>query len=184
VDLIDFAPAATYLPTIIETQDWVSTREIRLATRPVVLHIPTNAFLKGSYLIDPILQKLHQQGVITYLRLEGIEPTLMPHYINQADIVVDQCVLGLYSVMAIQAMAAERIAIAHIPNRVRERVPVAGLPVIDATANELEMKVLEVIANAESFEAIAKTGPQFVAELHNGAKSAAALQPFLNGSVI
>lgn len=179
VDLLDFVPKATYLPTIVQAQEWVAQRPINLKTQPVVLHIPTNPFLKGSNLIDPILKELEQQGLISYLRLEGVPPTEMPHYINQADIVVEQCVLGLYSVMAIQAMAAQRVAIAHVPNWVRARVPVEGLPVVDATADQLATKIIDIIANAEKYQDFATTGPDFVTKLHTGEMSARALATFL-----
>jgi len=179
VDLLDFAPKATYLPTIVNPDEWTSQRDVNLNNRPVVLHIPTNPFLKGSNLIDPILKSLDHQGIISYLRLEGIAPSQMPHFINQADIVVEQCVLGLYSVMAIQAMTAQRIAIAHVPDWVRSRVPVPGLPIVDATASQLEERILHIINNAQEYESVARTGPAFVESLHTGAQSARALTPFL-----
>mgnify|MGYP006269025599 CR=1 FL=1 len=181
VDLLDFAPSASYLPTIIDPAEWETATSIQPCAKPVVLHIPTNPFLKGSNLIDPILNGMDQAGVITYLRLEGVEPSKMPSYIHQADIVVDQCVLGLYSVMAIQAMAAGRIAIAHVPDWVRNRVPGGNLPVIDATADDLESTILDIISNFEQYRSTAQSGPQFVRQLHTGVQSAMALESFIYG---
>ena len=179
VDLLDFAPKATYLPTIVIPEEWKTSKPISLSPKPTVLHLPTNGLLKGSHLIDPILQKLDQDGVIKYLRLESVPPTEVPNYIEQADIVVEQVVLGLYSVMAIQTMAAGRLAIAHIPDRVRARSLDGNVPVLDATGENLEAVIREVIANPAQYEALAARGPAFVDALHTGKASAEAMRPFL-----
>ena len=184
VDLLDFAPAATYLPTIVILEEWKTSRPISLSPRPTVLHLPTNGLLKGSHLIDPVLKKLDQEGLISYLRLETVPPTEVPQLIEQADIVVEQVVLGLYSVMSIQTMAAGRLAIAHIPDRVRARTLDGNVPVLDATGENLEEVIRNVVSDPEPFELLAKQGPAFVDTLHSGKMSSIAMEEFLNGSLL
>ena len=179
VDLLDFAPTATYLPTVINPGEWSTKTKISLTTRPTVLHLPSNGLLKGSHLIDPVLNQLSENGIIRYLRPDHVTPDGVAELIWQADIVVEQVVLGLYSVMAIQAMAAGRLTIAHVPDHVRARIPVNGIPLVDANIGNLADTILNVISNASDYENLALQGPAFVTSLHNGNASANAMANFL-----
>jgi hypothetical protein len=144
----------------------------------VVLHVPSNPRLKGSHLVDPLLHRLHDEGRIEYRRLEGVAPGDMPALVADADVVLDQFVLGLYSVMAIQGMAAGRLVVAHVHDRVRARTPVP-LPVLEATPDDL-VEVLEtVLADRSPYQELAAQGPSYAAEVHDGRRSARVLAPFL-----
>jgi hypothetical protein len=182
VDLLDFAPRATYLPTIIIPEEWKTTKQISLTNRPTILHLPTNGLLKGSHLIDPVLSRLHDENVITYLRPDSVPPNEVAKLIEQADVVVEQVVLGLYSVMSIQAMAAGRLAIAHVPDRIRKRTLTGDIPVLDATGENLEDVIRDFLLNPQPYEQMASRGPSFVERLHTGQASASELKPFLSRS--
>jgi len=182
VDLLDFAPRATYLPTIIIPEEWKTTKQISLTNRPTILHLPTNGLLKGSHLIDPVLSRLHDENVITYLRPDSVPPNEVAKLIEQADVVVEQVVLGLYSVMSIQAMAAGRLAIAHVPDRIRKRTLTGDIPVLDATGENLEDVIRDFLLNPQPYEQMAARGPAFVERLHAGQASASELKPFLSRS--
>lgn len=179
VDLLDFAPTATYLPTVITPSEWITESKISLSNKPTVLHLPSNGLLKGSHLIDPVLHQLSEKGIIRYLRPDHVTPGGVAELIWQADIVVEQVVLGLYSVMAIQAMAAGRLTIAHVPDHVRARIPIDGIPLVDASIENLAEKILNAISNASEYESLAQQGPAFVSSLHDGNASAAAMANFL-----
>jgi len=179
VDLLDFAPQATYLPTVVNPNDWATKSRISLSTKPTVLHLPSNGLLKGSHLVDPVLNQLSEKGLIHYLRPDHVAPDRVAELIWSADIVVEQVVLGLYSVMAIQSMAAGRLTIAHVPEHVRAKIPVPGIPLVDASSENLAETILNVISNASDYENLASQGPAFVTALHDGQASADALAKFL-----
>lgn len=124
-DLLDFAPGAHWLPVTIEASRFERAGEeagpaLRRG-RPVVVHAPSNPRLKGTTLIEPVLRALDQAGRITYRRLSGIPNARMARAVAEADVVVDQIVLGNPGVLAAEAMAAGRLVVAHVAPRVRAR---------------------------------------------------------------
>jgi hypothetical protein len=174
-DLLDFAPAAHLLPVVVDIDRWTSPLPVLERERPVVLHAPSNGFLKGSPLIDPLLEELDARGVIEYRRIQGVPHSEMPGFVADSDIVVDQVVLGLYSVAAVEGLAAGRVVIAHVPDRIRARVPGGELPIVDATADTLVEVIEQILADRDAYRAIAAEGPAFARRVHDGRYSARVL---------
>ena len=134
-DLLDFAPRASWLPVVVDGR-WACDRPVLERRRPVVVHVPSNPFLKGSALVDPHLKQMSDTGRIEYRRRRASRPTGCRMWWKDADIVLDQFVLGLYSVMAVQGMFAGRLVVAHVADRVRDRVP-GELPVVEAGPDDV-----------------------------------------------
>ena len=185
-DLVDLVPGSTWLPTVVALDVWegagLEAGPPLLRERPVVLHAPTNPFLKGSDVVDAVMGRLDSEGLVTYRRVQGVAPQDMAALVAGADIVVDQLVLGLYSVAAIEAMAAGRVVIAHVPDDVRARTAAEAsvpLPVVEATTSSLEAVVRELLAERSAAAAAAAAGPGFARAVHDGRRSAAVLAPWL-----
>ncbi len=175
LDLLDDVPDATWLPISLLPGDFAPTEPPLQGSRPVVLHLPSASRLKGTLDIEAVLEGLDQRGDILYRRPGTVPPALVPHLLREADIVIDQVVLGNPTVLAAQALAAGRVVIAHLPDHVRRRFPVAP-PVIEATPLTLRSAMLDVLADREAAREIAARGPVFARELHDGRLSAAVLR--------
>jgi hypothetical protein len=106
----------------------------------------------------------------------------MPDFYANADIVLDQFVMGSYGVAACEAMASGRLVMSHVDDytraQVRERTG-RELPVHEATIESLETELRRAVAEPEAFEAFRTAGPVFVEAVHDGRSSAAAMAPFL-----
>ncbi|MFG1907623.1 glycosyltransferase [Kribbella sp. NPDC048928] len=181
-DLFDYVPNAVWCPVIVDVDMWRSDAPVLEHKVPVVAHAPSKSAMKGSELIDPIMQRLADRGLITYRRVEGVDPADMPAVYRDADIVLDQFRIGSYGVAACEAMAAGRIVVGHIAEHVRARVAAdtgLELPLVDATPETVEQVVLDLIANPDKGRAIAARGPDFVERVHDGRWSAEALAPFV-----
>jgi hypothetical protein len=174
-DLLDFAPRARLLPVVVDPDVWATDRPVLARRRPVVLHAPGNPFMKGSALLDPALEALDERGLIEYRRVAGVPPAEMPALVADADVLVDQVVLGLYSATAVQGMAAGRLVIAHVPDRVRARVPGGAVPIADATADSIVELLEHVVAEPDTFVEVAAQGPAFARRVHDGRESARVL---------
>ncbi|GAA1226950.1 hypothetical protein GCM10009655_27050 [Rhodoglobus aureus] len=181
-DLLGDWPSATWVPLVVEPERWENESPVLVRSRPLVLHAPSNAWIKGSELIEPVLTRLHDAGIIEYKRVAGVPSAEMPALYREADIVLEQFRIGTYSVTAVEALAAGRIVIAHLFPDVREHAEsVTGLavPVIDATVDTLEATLRTICADRERFIEHAKRGPEFVREVHDGRRSAVVLEAFL-----
>jgi hypothetical protein len=99
-DLLDYVPNAVWCPVVVDVDTWRSAAPVLEHEKPVVAHAPSKSAMKGSELIDPIMESLAQRGLITYRRVEGVDPADMPAVYRDADIVLDQFSVGSYGVAA------------------------------------------------------------------------------------
>jgi hypothetical protein len=178
-DLLDDVPEGIWLPVVVAPH-WFAVREPVLERpRPVVVHVPSRAGIKGSALIEATMQRLDAEGLITFERREGVPAAEMPEVVGTADIVLDQFALGSYGVAACEALAAGRLVICHVGDGVREHVRETtqrDVPLLEARASELERVLREVVADRARFQQLAEQGREFAREVHDGRRSARVLQ--------
>lgn len=181
-DMFADVPSATWLPVIVDPARWANDDLPLQRAVPVVAHAPSKGFIKGSDLIDPIMQRLDAEGVIEYRRVSGVPAEKMVDVYRDADIVLDQFRIGNYGVAACEAMAAGRVVVSHVDERTRSAARGASgvdLPVIEATADTLEAVIRGIIADPDPARTVAARGPSFVSTIHDGRYSAGVLASFL-----
>ena len=175
-DLLLDVPTALWCPVVVDTSVWNSSLATKRVAGPLrVVHVPSVQTIKGTHLIEPVLAKLHAQGLIEYRELRGIPFDQMPSAISWADVVLDQFRLGSYGVSAVEAMAAHKVVIGHVIQEVRQIVvKLTGkeLPVVEANPDNLESVLRYLISNPEAVKKIKAHGAAFVSDVHNGKISA------------
>jgi len=186
-DLLQWVPTATWCPVVVDSAQWRAAAAKAAARRvlggpPVVAHAPSRKWLKGTDLIEPMLRRLDEEGVIEYRQIVDVPHASMPDFYANADIVLDQFVLGIYGVAACEAMASGRLVMSHVVDAARAQVldrTGLELPIHEATIESLETELRRAAAEPEAFEGPRMAGPEFVDAVHDGRRSAAALAPFL-----
>ncbi|PII84185.1 hypothetical protein BMH32_14170 [Leucobacter sp. OLJS4] len=184
VDLLTEVPHASWLPVVVSPEDWAGApAPLSHGGVPRVVHVPSKSLIKGTDLIEPLLNELHASGVVDYRRVTGVPHAEMPELYRGADIVLDQFRAGPYGVAACEAMAAGRIVISHVPDLDRERVAeLTGhrLPIIQARHDELRDVLTAVLAEPAEALARAAAGPAYVRSIHNGDRSGQVLADWLD----
>ncbi|WBQ05017.1 glycosyltransferase [Kribbella sp. CA-293567] len=184
VDLLDDVPGAQWLPVAIDPAPWAqAARPLFSTDLPVVVHVPSSAQLKGSDRIDEVLTELAGRGLVEYRRISGVTHSEMPAVIGAADIVVDQLRIGLYGVAAVEALAAGRLCVSYVGSAVRDRVrSLTGreVPIVEADPDSLGSVLTDLLSDRTAAAEQAAAGPAFVAELHDGRRSAHALTDWLD----
>lgn len=182
-DLLQWVPGATWLPVVVDVDHWQAAVVPRPRRDvPVVAHAPTQRWLKGTDRIEPTLHRLAAEGLIEYRPVTGISHAEMPAFYADADIVLDQFALGSYGVAACEAMASGRLVISHIdePTRARVRAETGlEIPILEATIESLEQQLRWAVAEPAAVDDRRAAGLQYVRTIHGGARSAAAMAPFL-----
>jgi len=182
-DLVLDQPEATWLPVVVDADAWRADTPPLEREVPVVVHAPSSSRLKGTALVEPVLEDLERRGWITYRRVEGLAPAQVRDLYRGADVVLDQFALGSYGVAACEAMAAGRVTVAHVTDQVRGVVRQEGgldLPVLEATPDTLEDVFAALLDDRPAAgERAFRRGPEMVRALHDGAASAHVLAPFL-----
>lgn len=177
-DMLDFVDGATWLPIALGAGHFRAGRRLFSRERPVFLHAPSAGPVKGSAHVEAVLRPLHEQGVLEYRLLSGVAPWELPTHLRDADVVIDQLMLGGSGVLAAQGMAAGRIVLGHVAEHVRARYG-EPLPIVEADPTTLRDVVLGVIADRDAAIAAAELGPAFARDWHDGRRSAAVLRGFV-----
>lgn len=168
--LVDL-PLGDFLGVVIDPQRWMNDEPLLERQRIRVIHAPTNAHVKGSPLIVPTAQRLHDEGLIDFVQLNRVPNDEMPAVVASADVVLDQFRVGDYGVAACEAMASGRVVVAHVTKQARsvvENHAGMALPVVEATPLTLEKVLRDIVANRDAYRDRARRGPDFVTRLHDG----------------
>jgi hypothetical protein len=184
-DLLLDVPGATWLPSVVDAATWATSTPVLERARPVVAHAPSSGPVKGSEAIDRVLGRLDDEGLIEYRRIQGVPFERMPEFYGSADIVVDQIRLGIYSVASLEAMAAGRVVIAYLDDHTRSVVREDtgwDIPIASARAAELEAVVRGLVADRDAARSLAAAGVRFVADVHDGRRTAQVLGAALAAS--
>lgn len=164
-------PGAHLLGVVIDPEVWSATTPALQRPRPKVVHAPTQMHVKGTYFLRPILHRLHDEGVIEYVELEGLKHADMPAVFADADVIVDQFRIGDYGVGACEAMASSRLVLTYLHDDVRavvEQHAQMPVPIPPVTIDSIEEVLRDVAARPGHYRAMADQGPEFVRRLHDG----------------
>lgn len=178
-DLLDYLPNARWLPLVVDPDRWESTSVPSAHGKPpLVVHVPSKPALKGSDDVDRACLALEAEGLIRYVREDELTPDQMVGLVTGADIVIDQLRLGDYGTTAIEAMAAGRVVVGHVADRIRERLPF-DVPVVEATGASLEGVLRGLVADPGRAARLGAAGRDFVLTWHDGRESAKVLAGFM-----
>lgn len=180
-DLLDYVEGAIWLPAAVNLDSDPVTQPVLERDVPVVLHALSRTDLKGTAVIDTVLSELQADGRIEYQRVGGVSHDELSKLVQDADIVVDQLLLGTYGAFAVEAMAAGRVTVGHVAKRVRDLLP-TQLPIVEATPETLRDVIEQLVTDRSPARTAAQAGYDYVKATHDGRKSAEALATFLTPS--
>ena len=174
-------PAGTWLPVVVDVDAWASDAPLLERERPLVVHVPSqrNPPIKGSQHIAPVLQRLHDEGVIEYVAPSGMTHRHLRELVRRCDVLVDQLLFGSYGVAAVEAMAAGRVTVGRMIQPVRDLMEEAPL-MLEATPDSLREVITSIRDRRGELRTQAEHNRGFVRRWHDGAVSAARLRGFLS----
>jgi hypothetical protein len=179
----DYWPTATWLPVAIDPSRWQGYSPALQRRTLRVVHAPSRDRIKGSHLIEPVLNELAEAGVIEYRRVENVAADDMPGVYGAADVVLDSFRTGGYGVAASEALAAGRIVVSYVSADIREYVRSSRgveIPIVQAEIDSLKEVLVRVASSRDAYRSLLDEGPAFVERLHDGRESARVLEPFLS----
>jgi glycosyltransferase involved in cell wall biosynthesis len=175
-DLLESVPGAELVMQAIELSEWPEL-PVRADSREriVILHAPSDRAIKGTVYVERAVAALQSAGYPVDLRLLQRRPHAeIRQAFAEADIVVDQILLGWYGNFSIEAMASSRPVIAFI----RDDLPaVAGHapPILSATPATIYSVLAELVENAAVRRSLAEAGRDYVARVHSPSRIASRL---------
>jgi hypothetical protein len=154
-DLLELIPSAHYFPVLLDLDKFQSELDPietakKISGEIVILHCPTNATqnLKGTVHIEPVLEKIVAESkynirlIRPYKDKKGTYTYTTSRYelfklFKEADIVIDQMVIGWYGLLSVEALAAGKQVICYVDEKLK-RYLFPGSPILLADINELE----------------------------------------------
>ncbi|MDG9683234.1 glycosyltransferase [Streptomyces sp. DH18] len=178
-DLLLDLPMATWAPLVVDVDAWACDRPVMKRERPVVLHAPSARWTKGTDRVLPVLQDLHDRGLIDFRLAEQVSWNTVREMVMEADIVIDQFAIGTYGTFACEGMAAGKPVVAYLD---KESIAACGVtpPIVNATPETLGSVMEALLADREGTARLGAESAAFAREYHDGTATARALDGFLS----
>jgi len=171
-DLLAWSPRASWTPNPIDLKKYpyigVEDHERKLR----IVHAPSVPKVKGTEYVVKAVEELKAEGYEIELDLVKNMPhqEAMEHY-KQADIVVDQLLVGWYGVFAIECMALGKPVCVYIREDLRSYLPKAS-PLLATSMQDIKEDLRKLIEDAALRSRIGKTARVFVEQVHDADKIA------------
>ena len=175
-DLLHFVPGAEFLPyASVNPREWKPSGEpssiVRPPGQPVrVLHMPTNRSIKGTRYVEEACARLREKGYSVELQLvERVPHSQARELIEQADLVVDQLLVGWYGALSVEAMALGKPVLCFLREDDLKRFVSFHdrIPIIRTTKETVEDDLADLLKRSAEWPAIGSAGRRFVEEWHD-----------------
>ena len=105
--------------------------------KPIIVHSPTRMNVKGTIYIEEAIKSLVSKYDFQYIRITGFNHDELVEKLCQADIVIDQMLIGSYGILAIEAMALGKPVISYIREDLIDKYP-ENLPIVVANRDNID----------------------------------------------
>jgi glycosyltransferase involved in cell wall biosynthesis len=179
-DLLHFLPGGDFLRfASVDPRQWAPA--VPASAKPTekgpfrVLHMPTNRSIKGTRYVEQACAHLRVKGVpVELVLIEGVPHSRVKDLIAQADLVVDQLLIGWYGGFAVEAMALGKPVLCYLRDEDAKRfVPFHNrIPIVRTTKETLADDLRSLLRSPSRWDQIGETSRQFVEEWHDPLKIA------------
>ncbi len=136
---------------------------------PVIVHGPSVKAVKGTQFVRKAVDALQARGVkFRYVEITGMQHSEAMALLRDADIVIDQLLIGWYGVFSMEAMAMAKPVICYI----NPYADPGNLPIVNANPDTITDVLYELIGDAQKRSEIGKQSYAYVQETHDVARVA------------
>ncbi|MCR2804442.1 glycosyltransferase family protein [Paenibacillus soyae] len=141
------------------------------STRPLIVHAPSEPYLKGTEFVCAAIEQLKTKADFDFRLVQNMPHSEAMALYKDADIIVDQLCLGVYSILSIESMLHGKPVITYIRDDLRERYP-ADLPVVSANPDTIEETLLHLLQHPEERYRLGVEGREYAVKHHSPEKIA------------
>ncbi len=142
----------------LSSEDYVSQNDV-----PIIIHCPTNRLTKGSIYVDMAIKNLKKKGCqFVYKCIENMKKSELHELIKkEADIVLDQFLIGTFGNLAVETLALGKISVGYLNEELCLQFS-NDCPIVNATIDTLEEELEKLINSKNLRDEISKKGPEFI----------------------
>jgi glycosyltransferase involved in cell wall biosynthesis len=134
---------------------------------PKVVHAPSNNTIKGTIYVEMAVEALKAKKIpFEYIRVQGLKNEEAIKVYAEADIIIDQLILGAHGIFACEGMALGKPVICYIQESLVSTYP-DGFPIVNANPDTIESVLEELILSPQKRYEIGKQGRAYVEEIHD-----------------
>jgi glycosyltransferase involved in cell wall biosynthesis len=169
-DLLEFVPGAILMPGPVDLSRWTPrpprTTPITQDDPVRILHAPSDREIKGTrYLLDAV-ERLKAVGCpVELLMLEGVPHDQVVEFCGQADIAVDQLMIGAYGTVSIEMMAKGVPVVCRIRDDLRPHYA-SDLPIVSAGPSDVYDVLERLVQHPEIWAELGRRGLDYVGREH------------------
>jgi glycosyltransferase involved in cell wall biosynthesis len=136
-----------------------------------IYHAPTDRNIKGTRFVIEAVDQLRSEGLPVRLEiLEGLKREQVVERCRDADVVVDQLLIGWYGTFAAEAMALAKPVVAYIRDEQPGDNPFGDeLPIVRSDPAQLADRLRELATNPARRAEIGQAGRRFAERHHDPA---------------
>ena len=165
-DLLAWSPRARWIPNPIDLKkyEYLGVKDHEGSLR--IVHAPSDPQVKGTEYVVGAVEELKGEGYKIDLDLVENMPhhEAVEHY-RQADIVVDQLLVGWYGVFAIECMALGKPVCVYIREDLKDYMDAS--PLINADPAGIKQRLIELIESSSLRKEMGRKGREYVERIHD-----------------
>lgn len=159
------------VPHRLDVAEFVSCYPDPNKKKPLIVHSPSAPITKGTRYVLEAIDKLREKYDFDFMLIQNMPHSEALKLMSEADIYLDQFVLGLYGMAALEAMSFGKPVVCYIkPSLLSEFPP--ELPVINANPTNLAEKLEVLIVDGARRREAGLLGRRYVEKYHDAAKIA------------
>ncbi len=158
----------------INTDDITPKNSINNNHTLKILHAPNHTNIKGTYFLEEAIKQLKNEGYnLEYIRIQSKPNNEIIEAIKEADIIVDQLVIGWYAMFAMETMACGKPCICYIRKDLEDLYIKTGclkkgeIPLINATTDTIYEVLKNLLDNPSCLKEIGEKSREYVVRRHS-----------------
>ncbi len=171
----DLFPTVYFARQRVWLPEFVSSPPDPAQTRPVIVHSPSAPNAKGTPAVLAAIESLRDHFAFDFRLIQGVPRRQALEMVRDADIFLDQFVLGGYGLAALEAMAFGKPVVCYIkPSLVTQYPP--DLPLVSATQENLVQMIADLLRDGAARHEIGLRSRAYVEKYHDAIKIAGELK--------
>lgn len=134
---------------------------------PVIVHAPTARAIKGSEYVFTAINNLRNRFDFDFKVIENTPYKEAKKIYEQADLVIDQLILGEYGRLACECMAMGKPVICYYNEHYKQFNGIEDIPIINANPDTIERVIGECLSNLDQIKDIGIKSRQYVEKYHD-----------------
>jgi glycosyltransferase involved in cell wall biosynthesis len=180
-DLLKFCKKAIWIPNPINLEKFKNfSKKKKLNSTITIVHAPSKRKIKGTKYILQAIKKLKLEGEVFNFRLvENLTHAEALKVYSDADIILDQLIIGWYGLFSVEGMALKKCICVYIREDLKSFIP--NSPLINVNKANLYFTLKELLKDSKRISESGEKGFDFVVQRHDSEKIAQEIISYYKG---